>query len=102
MGVFMITLWYPPHKAAEMGKIFLKQPRELPFISKWRIFNTHGGINGMKQYHLIYTDRGKLEEAIANINKYFMPPLLNIEGLKIELEVLTGVSDSFKMLGMEW
>ncbi|GAH05716.1 unnamed protein product, partial [marine sediment metagenome] len=32
-----------------------------------------------KQYHLIYTERGKAEEAMGAINKYFLP-CFNIEG----------------------
>lgn len=101
MGLFMITVWYPPHKSPEIAKLYLKQTREVPFVSKWRVFNTAGGVNGMKQYHLIYTERGKLEEAMASVNRYFMP-FISIEGFKYDAEPLLGVSDSYKMLGMEW
>jgi len=101
MGLYMITVWYPPNKALDMAKLYLKEPREIPFVSKWRIFNTSGGIHGLKQYHLIYTERGKSEEALAALNKYFMP-FLNIDGFKYDLETLMGVSDSYKLLGMKW
>jgi hypothetical protein len=97
----MITVYYAPHKAPDVAKLFFKQPRELPFVSKWRVFNTPGGPKGVKQYHLIYTERGKTEEAMAELTKYFMP-LLAIESFTYDLEPLMGVSDSFKLLGMEW
>jgi len=102
MGVLMITTWYPIHKGLEVGKMFLKQPREIPFVSKWRVFNTPAGNKGMKQYHLIYTERGKLEEASMELYKYFTPFGLRIEGFNMKVETLIGVSDSYKMAGMKW
>lgn len=101
MGIFMLTIWAPPDKAPEMAKLYLKQSREIPFITKWRVFNTSGGLDGMKAYHLIYTERGKAEEAMGELNKYFMP-FLNIEGFRYQAEILMGVSDSYALLGMKW
>ena len=99
--IFMITIWYPPNKAMDMAKLYLKQPREIPYVTKWRVFNASGGLNGMKQYHLIYTERGKGEEAGAEISKYFVP-FINIEGFRIQTETVTGVSDSYQLVGMKW
>lgn len=73
----------------------------MPFIKKWRVFNTSGGIDGMKQYHLIYTERGKMEEVIGVITKYFTA-FLKIEGFKYLAEPLMRVSDSYEILGMKW
>lgn len=101
MAIFMLTIWAPPHKAPEMAKLYLKQPREIPFVNKWRVFNTSGGLDGMKAYHLIYTEKGKAEEAMGEVNKYFMP-FLNIEGFRYLIEPLMGVSDSYALLGMKW
>lgn len=97
----MITIWYPPHKATDIAKLYLKQPREIPYITKWRAFNTTGGKDGMKQYHLIYTERGKSEEAGVELNKYYLP-FTQIEGFNIQIEGLLGVTDSMKMLGLNW
>ena len=101
MGVLMITTWYPPKKSADVAKIYLKQPRELPYVTKWRVFNCAAGKDGMKQYHLVYTERGKLEEATLELNKYFMP-LLQIEGFSILHEPLIGIQDSYSLIGMKW
>ena len=101
MGIYMLTVWYPPHKASDMAKLYLKQPREIPFVTKWRVFNTTGGLDGVKQYHLIYTERGKAEEAMGELNKYFMP-FINIEGFRYLVEPLMGVSDGYALLGMKW
>ena len=81
MGIYMMTVWYPPHKASEIAKLYFKQPRGVPFITKWRVFNTSGGLDGVKQYHLFYTERGKAEEAI---------PILQHEHTLREAEVPAG------------
>ncbi len=85
-----------------MAKIYMKQPREIPFVVKWRAFNTTGGLHGHKQYHLIYTERGKVEEASLSLAKYFLPFANEIEGFRWQVEHLTGVSDSFKLIGEKW
>ena len=97
----MLTVWYPPDKAVDIAKIYLKQPREIPFVTKWRAFNAAGGLNGFKQYHLIYTERGKAEEEMGSLIKYFTP-FNNIEGFRYLAEPLLGVSDGYALLGMKW
>ncbi|MCK4383324.1 MAG: hypothetical protein KAW66_08535 [Candidatus Lokiarchaeota archaeon] len=90
-----------PDKGADIAKIILKQPREIPFVTKWRVFNAAAGLDGLKAYHLIYTERGKAEEAMGGIIKYFMP-FLNVEGFRYLFEPLMGVSDSYDLMGMKW
>jgi len=102
MGIVMVTVWYPMHKGMDVAKKYLKQPREIPFVTKWRVFNTPAGKDGMKTYHLIYTERGKLEEAGAEIFKYFAPFTMEIEGFHLQFENLMGTSDSYKLIGMKW
>lgn len=98
----MITAWYPGHKGIEIAKLYLKSPRKIPYVTKWRVFNTYAGKEGMKQYHLIYTERGKLEEAGEELNKYFAPLLTQVEGFHMQSEGLIGVSDSYKLVGLKW
>jgi hypothetical protein len=102
MGIIIVTCWYPPHKTMDVAKMILKQPREIPHIAKWRVFNCADGKDGMKQYHLIYTEKGKLEEAGMAVHKYFSPFLTQIEGYYMHFENVLGVSDSYKMIGMKW
>ena len=101
MGILMVTQWYPPEKSAEVAKLILKQPKELPYITKWRVFNTSGGLDGIKSYHLIYTERGKLEETMTELAKYLIP-FYNIGGFRYQIEPLVGTSDSFSIFGMKW
>ncbi|MFW9987939.1 MAG: hypothetical protein ACFFC3_04730 [Candidatus Odinarchaeota archaeon] len=51
---------------------------------------------------MIYTERGKLEEAGIEIIKYFKPIGFEIEGFQIQIEHLIGVSDTYKLIRMEW
>ncbi len=99
--IVMVTIHYPTHKSTEMAKLILKQPREIPYVKKWRVFNTYAGKEGMKQYHLIYTEKEKTEETFMEIGKYFLP-FYQIEGFSIQSEVLLGVSDSYNLIGMKW
>jgi len=100
--IFMVTVWYPMHKAMDVAKKYLKQPRDIPYVTKWRVFNTPAGKDGMKQYHLIYTERGKAEEAGEEVFKYFTPFGMEIEGFHLQTENLMGVSDSYKLVGLNW
>ncbi|GAG61500.1 unnamed protein product [marine sediment metagenome] len=99
--IYMITVNYPNHKSVEIAKLYLKQPREIPYVKKWRIFNAYAGNDGVKQYHLIYTDKEKAEDAFMGIGKYFMP-FNQIEGFRLQIESLLGVSDGYNLLGMKW
>ena len=102
MGVLMITVHVPNNMATKMAKLYMKQPREIPYVTKWRAFNTTGGIHGHKQYHIIYTERGKVEEAGLELGKYFQPFINEIDGFCWQIESLTGVSETFKLIGMNW
>ena len=99
--IIMVTAYYPNHKSIELAKLILKQPKKLPYVKKWRVFNTAGGTDGMKQYHLLYTEKEKAEDAFMGIGKYFVP-FNQIEGLRIQVESLLGVSDGFNLIGMKW
>ena len=102
MGVFMITVWVPNDKGVDMAKLYLKQPREIPYVTKWRVFNAPGGIDGAKQYHLIYTEKEKVEAASKELAKYFMPFMMGIKGFRWQIEQLTGVTETYELLGMKW
>jgi len=101
MGIMLMTVWYPPNKAINMAKLYLKQPRKIPYVTKWRAFNAMAGLDGNKQYHLIYTEKGKVEEAGLELIKYFRP-FSEIEGFRMQSESLLGVSDSYELFGMKW
>jgi hypothetical protein len=99
--IFLLTVWIPPNKALDTAKIYLEQPREIPHIRKWQVFNTTGGRDGNKQYHLIMTERGKGDEGLQALVKYMLP-ISDVEGVRTQIEVLMGVTDSYKLFEMDW
>ncbi|MHA1984097.1 MAG: hypothetical protein ACW967_07060 [Candidatus Hodarchaeales archaeon] len=101
--IFMLTVWYPPEKVMEVTNLYNEQPREIPYIKKWEVFNASGGTKGYKQYHLVKSERGKGEEAMSEILKYISPLQTKIEGFRTHLEVVMGLQDSLKLMpGMDW
>ncbi|MFX0186563.1 MAG: hypothetical protein ACFE8A_02385 [Candidatus Hodarchaeota archaeon] len=94
----MVTVTYPSHKAMEAAKKFKRM--DLPdFIKKWQIFTTSSGTQGIKNYQLIFCEKGKGDDALLYIYKNFAP-FIEIEGFEIKIEVLMGVKDSMSILGM--
>ena len=55
------------------------------------------GLNGYRGYNLIFTEKGKGDEALIEINK-LMFPFCQIERSSRNLEPLMGVTDIFKVL----
>lgn len=100
--IILTTIWYPLNRGIDLAKLYLKLPREIPNVTKWRVFNTAGGLDGYKQYHLFYTEKGKGEEAILEISKFFMPIVNEIEGLRLQNEILMGITDTYNMIGMKF
>ncbi len=96
--IFLLTVWYPGDKTKEVGKKFFDTAGKLPpFIKKWQAFGSSDGLDGMKAYHLIMTERGKGDEALFEINKVIMP-FLEIKGYKAKIETLMGMTDAAKLM----
>jgi hypothetical protein len=98
--IFMGTQWIPYNKTEEWSKIFLMvSANPLPScIKKWQTFSCNDGEKGIKGYNLIFTEKGKVDEAVTEITKV-ISPFWEIEGYGWRLEPLMGVSDSMKVLG---
>ena len=97
--IFMGTQWIPHNKTEEWSKIFLKVTQNpLPScIRKWQTFSTSDE-SGIKGYNLIFTEKGKGDEAVVDLTKLILP-FWEIEGYRWKVETLMGVSDSLKVLG---
>ena len=97
--IFMGTQWIPHNKTEEWSKIFLKvNQNPLPScIKRWQTFTSTDGESGIKGYNLIFTEKGKGDEAIVEITKLILP-FWEIEGYRWKFEPLIGVSDSLKVL----
>lgn len=98
--IFMGTQWIPHNKTEQWAKIFLKVTKNPlpPSIRKWQSFSSSDGENGIKGYNLIFSEKGKADEAVVEITRMIVP-FWEIEGYRWKLEPLLGISDSLKALG---
>ncbi|NVM01247.1 MAG: hypothetical protein HWN67_02850 [Candidatus Helarchaeota archaeon] len=97
--IFMLTIWIPPDKGKEaMEKSMKIISAGMPkFIKKWQIYTTNDGLNGTKAYELIFTEKGRADEALLEISKVIVP-LAEIEGTRYKLETLFGMKDTIATL----
>lgn len=98
--IFMGTQWIPHNKTEQWSKIFAEvTSNPLPScIKKWQTFSSADGSEGIKGINIIYSEKGKGDEALVEITKTIMP-FWEIEGYRWKLEPIIGVSDSIKALG---
>jgi hypothetical protein len=98
--IFMGTYRMPGNKLDEWLKCFANfTANSMPScIKKWETYSCAAGKGGSKGYNIIYSEKGKADEALIEINK-LMLPFSQIEGASWKLEPLVGVSDSLKILG---
>ena len=99
--IFMVTNWYPFHKADEVTKIQQKVPQQFPsYIKKWQLFGTADGRRGLKGYGIVYTDPEKVDEAGIYIAKV-MSLFNDVEGYTWKVEPLMGMKDFQKFAALK-
>jgi len=94
--ILMVTLWYPSHLTAKLGEIVPKMPKIPDYIKKWKIYQTPAGKNGFKQYHLMFIEKGKGDDALVDVGK-ILRPFWEQEGVDLTIEPVYGQKDSFKV-----
>ena len=96
--ILMGTYTMPNDKTEEWKKCILDLVANPPTagIKKWRTFSCSDEF-GYKGYNLIYTEKGKEDEALLEIAKT-MFPFTQIEGTSWKLEPLMSVTDSMKLM----
>ena len=96
--ILMGTYTMPNNKTEEWKKCILDLAANPPTagIKKWRTFSCPDEF-GYKGYNLIYTEKGKEDEALLEIAKT-MFPFTQIEGTSWKLEPLMSVTDSLKIM----
>ena len=99
--IFMVTNWYPFHKADEVAKIQQKMPQQFPpYIKKWQLFGTADGRKGLKGYGIVYTDPEKVDEAGIYIAK-IMSLFSEVEGYTWKVEPLMSMKDMLKVQSLQ-
>ncbi len=96
--IFMGTYTMPCNETEECMKCISDlTANPLPScIKKWQTF-TFSDVDGYKSYNLIFTEKGKVDEAFFEITKLIFP-FCQIEGSSWKLEPLMTVTDTLKVL----
>jgi len=97
--IFMGIYTMPNNKTDEWKKCILDLAANPPTagIKKWQTFSSSDDY-GYRGYNLIFTEKGKTDEAIIEIARTMLPFTM-IEGASWVLEPLMSVTDSMKVLG---
>lgn len=90
-------VWYPSFMAKNLLDIAKKMPKMPSYVKKWQILQTGDGKKGIKQYNIIYIEKGHGDDAIVEISHMFKP-FVDHEHIEAKLEVLIGVKDSMKIM----
>jgi hypothetical protein len=93
----MVTIWYPPYKINEVTDKF-KVTKMPDSIKEWKIVGTGDGPKGMKVYHSIIIEKGKVDEGMEYVMSTIIP-FLNIEGYTYKIEPVMGVREVYKLIG---
>ena len=96
--IFMGTYTMPSDMTDEWVKCMSDMAEnQIPScIKKWQTYTCYGE-EGSKGYNLIFTEKGKVDEAFIEINK-IMFPFLQIEGSTWKLEPLSRITEAFELL----
>jgi hypothetical protein len=96
--IFMGTFRMPSDKKDEWMNCFagIKENPPTEGIKKWQTFMCSDEFE-YKGYNIIFTEKGKADEALVEISKTMLP-FTQIEGASWTLEPLLSVTDTIKVL----
>ena len=104
MGYMVVTIWFPPHKGAEVGKKAIEIMKKFPedksigkTILNGALMRTELGIKG-----ITITDikDGQLEAAFDRANA-MLQVYSEIEGLNSTIETMASLAESLEMVGLK-
>jgi hypothetical protein len=100
--MFLIaTITYPPDKAIQMAKKFIKA-MEIPlpsFIKRLYVLTSAGGELGVKALGIYEVEDAKLKEGIKELTKSFVQ-YYDVEGFRFNLEPMLSAAEAIPLLGI--
>ena len=96
----MLTAWYPFNKVDEVNRRGMKYTKFPDYITRWRVFSTADGKDGVKAYSLIYVADDKVAEAEIYIVK-LQQQFVDIEGYVYKVEPLLSIRDYQKLMALK-
>jgi hypothetical protein len=100
--MFLIgTVTYPPDKAVQMAKKFIKvTEKSLPsFIKRLYVLSTTAGEPGMKVLGIYEVDDAKVTEGIKELTKYYVQ-YYDVEGFRYTIEPMLSAAEAIPLLGI--
>ncbi len=96
----MVTAWFPVGASKEASKAWTTSPTFPIFMKRLGDFNVVNAEEGLKTYHLLELDQGKVDEGITELRKV-LNHFSKIEGYRWRLEILTTVKDTMLLFGLK-
>ena len=95
------TVMYPPDKAVQMAKKFIKATEKpLPsFMKRLYVLAGPGGAAGMKVIGIYDVDDAKLKEGVKEISKYYAQ-FFDVEGFRYDVEPMLPAAEAIPLLGI--
>jgi hypothetical protein len=95
------TVTYPPDKAVQMAKKFIKATEKPlpPFVKRLYVLTAAGGEPGMKVLGIYEVDDTKVKEGIKEITKYYVQ-FFDVEGFRYSVEVMMPATEALPLLGI--
>ena len=95
--LILATLTYPATSVMAMGKAAVESlKREVPHVNRLSVQVTYGG-DGLKAYNLYELEKGYEDEASRTLFENFVP-FYNIDGFKLNLEMVLPVAEALPMI----
>ena len=92
---------YPPHKATEIGEIFVKVSSSLPKMLKRVAGSPYASSteNGITVYNLLKIKDEDLAEGIRQLTKYLSQ--YYIEGFRYRVEIVLPAAEALPLIGIK-
>jgi len=103
MVLIMVTSWYPPSKAIEVGKKFIEVMQKFPenpsIAEPLVTVGVSSGKDGIEAISISNVKKGKYDEAM-NLTLRRMVMFHGIEGYRYEIKTLLTLEEAMPLIGL--
>jgi len=103
MVMIMVTAWYPPTKATEVGKKYIEVMQKIPqesFEKPLVPVGVSADKDGINVIAITEVRKGKYEEAL-NLTSRRMVMFFGIEGYRYEVKTLLTLEEAMPLIGLK-
>ncbi len=103
MVLMINTTYFPPGKAAEVGKKYIEALKKLPpdrSISKTLVTGASSTTLGIKVSGISEVKKGKVAEAYARTSEFDLM-FADVEGFRYEIETVMDITEAMPVVGLQ-